>query len=132
MPFSLRAWLAERLPIDFLTKFTREQLSVPLLEGSGQLPAIAGSASLRERTLTVTLTNPSAEASITARLRLAGATRPAEAQATGLSHADPAAANTFTAPEEVAPRPLPVNVARDVVTLTLPRQSAAAVQLRLA
>ena len=112
-------------------KVTREHLSVPLLDGTGQLPAIAGSASIRERTLTVTLTNPSADAPITVRIRLAGAARPVEAHGTVLAHADPAAANTFTAPEEVAPKPLSASIAQDVITVTLPKQAVAALRIRL-
>jgi hypothetical protein len=57
------------------------------------------------------LTNPSAESEIGVRLRLAGDFRPPEAKATVLAHSDPAAANTFAAPEQVKPAPLSVAVA---------------------
>jgi alpha-N-arabinofuranosidase len=107
------------------------QLSVPLLEGTGRLPAVAGSASLRERMLTITLTNPSAESSIAARLRLAGSLRPLEAQGTVLTHADPAAANTFASPEQVIPGKLAAGIAGDGITITLPKQSVAALQVRV-
>ena len=109
-----------------------EPFAVTLLDGSkGQLPSISGSASLRERTLTVTLTNPSAESEIGARLRTAGALRPLEAKATVLAHSDPAAANTFTAPEQVKPAALNVAIADNRVTVKLPKQSVVSLQIRL-
>ena len=36
-------------------------MTVPLLEGTATLPGLSGSASVRDKSLTVTLTNPSLE-----------------------------------------------------------------------
>jgi alpha-N-arabinofuranosidase len=108
-----------------------DELSVPLLEGTGRLLGMGCSASVRERLLTLTLTNPSAENPITARLRFTGSARAAEARGTVLTHADPAAANTFAEPETVRPAQLKVEVAAGVAAVTLPRQSVAALEIRL-
>src|SRR5262249_37307995 len=74
-------------------------LSVPLLEGPGRLPALSASASVRDKTLTVTLTNPSLQEPVTARLRLAGGAQLREARATVLTHEDMHATNTFASPD---------------------------------
>jgi alpha-L-arabinofuranosidase len=83
---------------------------------------------VRERTLTVTLTNASADSEIVVRLRAPGAR---EARGTVLTHADPAAANTFATPEEVKPAALPVTLAGDRATVRLPKQAVASLQIRL-
>jgi alpha-N-arabinofuranosidase len=109
-----------------------EELTVPLIEGSGRLAALYGSASVREKMLTVTLTNPSADSAVAARIRVAGGAALAEARGTLLTHADPAAANTFAAPEAVRPEALRVEITGGAAALSLPRKSVASLQLRLA
>ncbi|MCW5980136.1 MAG: alpha-N-arabinofuranosidase [Bryobacteraceae bacterium] len=104
---------------------------VPLLDGSGKLAGIAGSASLRERALALTLTNPSTEDSVTARIRFSGGMNAAEGRGTVLAHADPQAANTFAKPGEVVPSELAVTLSGGVATVTLPKQSAAALTFRM-
>jgi alpha-N-arabinofuranosidase len=107
-------------------------LTVPLLEGSGRLPALSGSASLRDRTATVTLTNPSLRESVAARLRVAGGARLRAVHASVLTHEDMHARNTFEAPDAVRLAPLQAAVAGDAATLTIPRQSVVAASLDLA
>ena len=107
-------------------------LTVPILEGSARLPRLSGSASVRDKTLTVTLTNPSLQESVAARIRLSGGARLREARATVLTHEDMRAANTFEKPNEVALAPLAAPVSGDVVTLTLPRKAVVAASLQLA
>jgi alpha-N-arabinofuranosidase len=51
------------------------EMTVPLLEGSGRLPGLSGSASVRDRTLTVTLTNPSLRDGATTGSAIGGARR---------------------------------------------------------
>jgi alpha-N-arabinofuranosidase len=105
-----------------------DPIEVPLPGSKGKLPGIAGSSSVRDRTLTVTLTNASTDSDIAVRLRVPGAL---EAKGTVLTHSDPAAANTFTAPEEVKPASLPVTVSGDKATVRLPKQAVASLQIRL-
>lgn len=109
-----------------------DELKVPLLEGWGSLAGLAGSASIRERLLTLTLTNPSTEAAVTARIRFSGGIRATEARGTVLSHADPKAANTFAKSVEVIPSPLTVSLSGGTTTVVLPKQSVASLAFQTA
>jgi alpha-N-arabinofuranosidase len=107
-------------------------LAVPLLEGTGRLPGLSGSASVRDKTLTLTLTNPSLRDEVVTRIRLAGGGRLREGRATVLTHPDMRATNTFETPDRVGLAPLGTRVAGDTATVTLPRQAVAAISLLLA
>jgi alpha-N-arabinofuranosidase len=107
------------------------EMTVPLLEGSGRLPGLSGSASLLDDRLTLTLTNPSLRDGVTARVRLAGGARLLEARATVLTHPDMRATNTFERPQEVALAPLAAPVSGDTATVAIPRQAVVAVSLRV-
>jgi len=107
-------------------------LTVPLLEGSARLAGLSGSASVRNKDLTLTLTNPSLQEGFATRIRLAGAARLRDARATVLTHADMRATNTFERPDEVTLAALPVTISGDAVTLGIPKQAVVAVSLQLA
>jgi alpha-L-arabinofuranosidase len=108
------------------------EMTVPLLEGSARLPGLAGSASARDKTLTVTLTNPSLQEGIVTRIRLSGGARLREARATVLTHEDMHATNTFERPDEVGLAALAVQVSGDIATVAIPKQAIVAVMLQLA
>jgi alpha-L-arabinofuranosidase len=108
------------------------ELTVPILEGSARLPGLSGSASIRERRLAVTLTNPSLLDAVSAVLRLEGGGRVAEGRASVLTHEDMAATNTFDRPDNVAPAPLAVKTTGDAAQLTIPRRSVVALELEVA
>jgi alpha-N-arabinofuranosidase len=108
------------------------ELTVPLLEGSGRLPALSASASVRDKSLTLTLTNPSLQEGVTVRVRLAGGALLREARASVLTHEDMHATNTFNRPDEVRLAPLPAPVSGDAATLSIPKQSVVAVTFLLA
>jgi alpha-N-arabinofuranosidase len=108
------------------------EMTVPLLEGSARLPGLSGSASLRDQSLTVTLTNPSLQDGVATRIRLTGGARLREGRATVLTHPDMHATNTFERPSEVGLASLAVQVSGDTATLTVPKQAVVAVSLRLA
>lgn len=112
-------------------KMTTGDVKVTPAPGPGPLPVLAGSASLKEKTMTVTLTNASLDTAMPVRLRIAGAIQPVEARAMVVTHESQGAANTFDHPNDVAPAALQASVANRTVTLTLPKQSAAAVTIRL-
>jgi alpha-N-arabinofuranosidase len=97
---------------------------------SERIPAISGSASLRDRQLAVTLANPSLEASAKVRIKLAEGNL-IEGRGRVLTHADMRARNTFDRPDEVKPAPLPVQVRGGRVEVALPKQSIASLDLRL-
>jgi alpha-N-arabinofuranosidase len=106
-------------------------MTVPMLDGSGRLPRLSASASAREKTVTLTLTNPSLQDRVTARLRLSGGARLREARATVLTHQDMHATNTFDKPDEVRLATLPTQVSGDTTTISMPTQSIVAVSLSL-
>ena len=107
------------------------ELTVPLLEGSGRLPGLSGSASVRDKSLTVTLTNPSLQESVVTRIRLSGGAHLREGRATVLTHQDMHATNTFERPNEVGLAALPAQVSGDTATITIPKQAVVAVSLQL-
>jgi alpha-N-arabinofuranosidase len=108
------------------------EMTVPLLEGAARLPGLSGSASVRDKSLTVTLTNPSLQENVVARIRVSGGARLREGRATVLTHEDMHATNTFEKPDEVGLAPLAAPVSGDTATITIPKQAVVAVSLQLA
>jgi alpha-N-arabinofuranosidase len=106
-------------------------MTVPLLEGSARLPGLSGSASVRDKSLTITLTNPSLQEGVVTRIRLTGGARLREARATVLTHQDMHATNTFERPDEVGLAALAVQVSGDTATIPIPKQAVVAVSLQL-
>ena len=104
-----------------------DELAVPSGKGSAKMPRLSGSASLRENRLTVTLTNPSLETGITARIRLTAGSI-AEGRGQVLTHADMRAHNTFDRPNEVRLASIPVTVRGAAAEISLPRQSVVALE----
>jgi len=76
----------------------------------------------------VTLTNPSLDAPLSVRIRLAGGARATEARGLVLTHQDMRATNTFADPDEVKPAAYPVRVVADALVLILPKQSVILVE----
>jgi alpha-L-arabinofuranosidase len=108
------------------------ELSVELLAGSAKLDGLSGSASLRDRTLFVTLTNPSLDRAVSARVRLEGGGHVAEGRARVLTHEDMTATNTFEHPDNVTLATAGVDTRGDAALVTIPRQAAVALELRIA
>jgi alpha-L-arabinofuranosidase len=108
-----------------------DDVTVSLQQGTARMPALTGSASVRDGELAITLTNPSIEAPIGARIRVAGGRRPVEARGTVLTHGDMRARNTFEHPDEVRPASLAATVRGDTVGVTLPKHSVTALDVRL-
>jgi alpha-L-arabinofuranosidase len=108
------------------------ELTVPVLEGSAKLAGLSGSASIRDRRLAVTLTNPSLDAAVSARIRLGGGGRVAEGRATVLTHEKMTATNTFDDPDNVTLSDLTVKVRGDAAQVTVPKQAVVALELKIA
>jgi alpha-N-arabinofuranosidase len=106
-------------------------MTVPVLEGSARLPGLSGSASIRDKALTVTLTNPSLQDAVVTRIRVAGGARLREGHATVLTHQDMHATNTFERPDEVGLADAAVQVTGDTASITIPKQAVVAVALQL-
>jgi alpha-N-arabinofuranosidase len=109
-----------------------EDLAVPMTEGTGKMAGLAGSASIRGKRLTVTLTNPSTHGPVATRIRFAGGAKATEARGLALTHNDMAAANTFQNPNEVKLSQLPVSVAGSSLSVVIPKQAVAAIEIELA
>jgi alpha-N-arabinofuranosidase len=103
-------------------------LDVPVLSGQAKLPGLSAAASIRDRRLVVTLTNPSLDAALAVRLRLSGGARAAEARGQVLTHPDMRATNTFADPDQVKLASHPVKVAADAVELIVPKQAVVLVE----
>jgi alpha-N-arabinofuranosidase len=108
------------------------ELSVPTLESTVRMAGLSGSASIRAKQLCVTLTNPSLNEAVHARVRLAGGGQISEGQGTLLTHEDMAATNTFDNPSEVALSKLDVGVSGGVATVNIPAKAVVALDLRIA
>jgi alpha-N-arabinofuranosidase len=108
-----------------------QDLNVTGVAGPAYLPGLSASASLNDRRLTVTLTNPALDASLHVHIRLSSGARAQDAKGQVLTHQDMRATNNFTAPEEVKPVAYPVKILRDGLELTLPQQSVALIQCEL-
>lgn len=96
----------------------------------GRLFRVHGSASVREKTATLTLVHTHASEPIDVSVQIrGGAAR--EASGLTLAHAQLNAANTFENPKEVAPRPLQASVGPSGVMVQLPPASVTRVQVNL-
>ncbi|MBI2298690.1 MAG: alpha-N-arabinofuranosidase [Armatimonadetes bacterium] len=96
-----------------------------------QIDAVAGSASVRGKELTMTVTHHDPQHAAELTLRLHGAAA-AGAEASVLAGADIRSHNTFEAPDAVRPQPLAAHVEGGAVTLLLPPASVACVRVALA
>ena len=102
-----------------------------VLAGTAKLAGIHGSASIRDKRLCVTLTNPSLDASVSAAIRLDGGGRVSEGRGRLLTHAEITATNTFDQPDNVTLRDLPVEVQGDAARVVIPKHAVVALELRI-
>jgi alpha-L-arabinofuranosidase len=107
-------------------------LNVPVLAGQARFPGLSASASIRDRRLTVTLTNPSLDSALSLRVRFANGARANEARASVLTHSDMRATNSFSDPEEVKPVTHPVRVIADSLEFTVPTHAVVLVECAIA
>ena len=108
------------------------ELSVEVLAGTAKLAGIQGSASIRDKRLCVTLTNPSLDASVSTAIRLDGGGRVSEGRGRLLTHAEITATNTFDQPDNVALRDLSVEVHVDAARVVIPKHAVVALELLIA
>jgi len=85
------------------------ELKVPSREGSGTMPGLSGSASVKGKTLSVTLTNPSLDSPVVANLGVRSGSL-TEARGSVLTHSEMTARNTFENPENVKPKAHAVSI----------------------
>lgn len=108
-----------------------DELKVPSRSTPTAIPGLYGSASIKDRMVTVTITNPSVDTPVSARIRVKSSSV-TESRGTVLTHSDMTARNTFAQPDQVRPVPLPITVRANGAGLTLPPRSVASLELRLA
>jgi alpha-L-arabinofuranosidase len=108
------------------------ELTVPLLSGTAKLAGLSGSASIRDKRVCVTLTNPSLDGAVSVSLRLEGGGRLAEGVASVLTHEDMKATNTFERPDNVTLAKASVEIRGDAAIVTMPRHAVVALELRVA
>lgn len=93
-------------------------------------PGVTGSASIKEKTLTVTCTNPHHDRALETRISIAGSTV-ASVRAKVLAAASLTAHNTFKSPGAVVPVDLDASAADGGVRLTLPAASVVALTVQV-
>jgi alpha-N-arabinofuranosidase len=108
-----------------------EDLKVPSRNGSATMPGLSGSASVKDKTLTVTITNPSLDSSVLAHIRLTNG-HLVEGRGSLLTHEEMTAGNTFDHPDQVRLAPFPVNVRSDRAEISIPRHAIVSLELRIA
>jgi len=96
-----------------------------------ELFGLAGSASLKDNTLTLTLVNPHASDPVEATIQLRGDASCASACQTVLSHQDIHAHNTFDAPDTVRPVGSSIDLMGSVLTYVCPPASVTRLDLLL-
>lgn len=110
------------------------ELTVPSKGGSVKMPGLSGSASIQGNRLTVTLTNPSHELSVKARLNFGAGVAVAEGKGQVLTHSDIRARNTFERPDEVRVASLPVAMRSGSgggADVNIPARAVVALEFRL-
>src|SRR5215470_10501453 len=107
-----------------------EELKVPSRNGIATIPGLSGSASLKNQTLTVTITNPSLDAPVVARIRLTSGSI-IERRGSVLTHTEMTAGNTLDHPNEVSPSALPIVVRGNRAEISIPQHAVVAIELRI-
>jgi alpha-L-arabinofuranosidase len=95
------------------------------------MPGLSGSASFNGKNLTVTLTNPSLDSSVAARIRLTTGSI-VEGRGSILTHSEMNAGNTLDRPNEVKLAPFPVTVRGNGTEISVPKHAVVSLQLRMA
>src|SRR5450432_2793665 len=114
-----------------LLRIQCEELKVPSRNGATAMPGLSGSASVKDKSLTVTLTNPSLDSAVLAHIRLTSGSV-VEGRGRVLTHADMTAGNTFDRPNEVTLAPLPVDVRGGRAEVSIPARAVVSLELRMA
>ena len=118
---------AHLLPV----KIRVAEIGVPALAGNARIAGLSGSASIREKRMTVTLTNPTLTDAAPTRIVLAGGARASEVKASILTHADMRATNSFAHPDEVKPAAHQAAVEGAAIRVNVPKQSVVALDVLL-
>jgi alpha-N-arabinofuranosidase len=105
-----------------------DELRVPSSNGTMAMPGLSGSASVTGKTVTVTITNPSLDSTVAARIRLTSGSI-VEGRGKILTHADMTAGNTFDHPDKVKLAPFTVTVRGNRAEISLPPRAVVSLEL---
>jgi alpha-L-arabinofuranosidase len=108
-----------------------DELKVPSRNGVATMPGLSGSASFKDKTLTVTITNPSLDSPSVANIRLTSGSI-VEGRGSVLTHPEMTASNTLDHPNEVMLSPLPVKVRGNRAEISIPQRAVVSLELRMA
>ena len=108
-----------------------DDLKVPSRSGSATMPALSGSASVKGKMLTVTMTNPSLDSAVRTEMRLSSGNI-VEGRGTLLTHEDMTAGNSFDHPNKVEMARLPVNVHGNIAEISIPKRAIVSLELKMA
>jgi alpha-N-arabinofuranosidase len=108
-----------------------EELKVPSRGGSATMPSLSGSASIKGKELTVTLTNPSIDSPVTAQIRLSNGTF-IDARGTLLTDHEMSAKNSLDHPDVVRSVAHPVMVNSKGARISMPPRAVVSLQLKIA
>lgn len=111
--------------------FEADEIAFKVDEEAQRLPALTGSASLKGKTLFLTVVNARADEPIEAIVHLRNGGQVARATARVLTDEDLHAHNTFEAPEALVPKDEPISVQKANWHHTFPPASVSAIQLTL-
>jgi alpha-N-arabinofuranosidase len=106
------------------------ELKVPSLEGSNTMPGLSGSASLKGKALSLTLTNPSLDSPLVANIGISSGSV-TDGRGTVLTHSDMTARNTFENPENVKPKAHPVSIQGKGVQVSIPQHAIVLMELQI-
>jgi alpha-L-arabinofuranosidase len=106
-------------------------LNITADEGARTMSGLYGSASVNDKRLTVTLTNPSLDSPVKTAIRFDGTVQATEARGTILTHADRQAGNTLAKPDEIAPAPFAATQADGKWSVSIPPQSVVSLQFQI-
>jgi alpha-L-arabinofuranosidase len=107
-----------------------DEITYELARAWHKLAGLSGSASLRGKTLTVSVVNPSVDSPMEARLELEDG-QAASARAVELTHQDIHARNTLAQPDVLVPRPTAIDWRGSVVQHTFPPASVTVITAEL-
>ena len=107
-----------------------DELKVPSRGEGAVMPGLSGSASMKDKRLFVTLTNPSLDSAVVTQVRLTQGSI-VEGRGTVLTNADMTARNSFERPDEVRPQPFAVAVKGQGIEVSIPKAAVVSLELTI-
>ena len=108
-----------------------DELKVPSRNESATMPALSGSASIKDKNLNVTISNPSLDTPITTKIRLTNGNL-VEGRGSILTHVEMNASNTLDHPDNIHLAAFPVNLRGNSAEITIPQHAVVSLELKLA